>query len=141
MKHAIRYLGHHDSSFSDLRPESSRYRRKDGTCGSVIPRPASVDGILFGYMECQGKVFEAVRAEYGDQDVCLKKPVRLTRLRHTDGKGFGPNPSQFGDRSAKRLLDDMISSNPEQAGLLGAIAAKLGWSTSRPAGQAVDHDR
>ena len=129
MKHAIRYLGHHDSSFSDLSPESSRYRRKDGTCGSVIPRPASVDGILFGYMECQGKLFEAVRAEYGDQDVCLKKPVRLTRPLHTDGKGFGPNPSQFGDQSAKRLLADMASANPEQAERLRAISAELGWPT------------
>ena len=28
----------------------------------------------------------------------------LNRLRHTDGKGFAPSPSSFGDESAERLL-------------------------------------
>jgi hypothetical protein len=129
MKHAIGYLGHYDRDFADLKPGVRRYRRKDGTTGSVALRPRNVDGIFFGYLECAGKKFVAVRAEYGGHDVLVKNPVLLKPPRHTDRKGFGPNSSRFGGESAERLLADLISSNPGQAELL-AIAAKLGWSTS-----------
>ena len=127
MNHAIGYLGHYDRDFLDLRPGVRHYRRKDGTTGPVAARPKNVDGIFFGYLECPGKKFVAVRAEYGSHDVFVKTPVVLKPPRHTDKKGFGPNSSRFGDDSAERLLSDMISSNPEQAGLR-AIAARLGWS-------------
>lgn len=129
MKHAIGYLGHYDRDFTDLKPGVRRYRRKDGTTGPVALRPKNVDGIFFGYLECQGKTFVAVRVEFGGHDVFVKNPVALKPPRHTDKKGFGPNSSRFGDDSAERLLADMMSSNPEQAGLR-AIAATLGWSTS-----------
>ena len=117
---------HYDRDFTDLKPGTSRYRREDGTKGPVALRPTNLDGIFFGYLECRGKKFVAVRAEYGGYDVFVKNPVELEPPRHTDKKGFGPNSSRFGDDSAERLLGDLITKNPEQAELR-AIAAKLGW--------------
>jgi hypothetical protein len=129
MNHAIGYLGHYDRDFRDLKPGVRRYRRKDGTTGPIALRPKNVGGIFFGYLECQGKKFVAVRAEYGGHDVFVNNPVKLSPPRHTDGKGLGPNSSRFGDDSARHLLADMIAENPERAELR-SIAAKLGWSTS-----------
>ncbi len=129
MKHAIGYLGHYDRDFAGLKRGVQRYTRKDGTTGQVALRPKGVDGIFFGYLECSGKKFVAVRAEYDGHDVFVKVPVPLKPARHTDKKGFGPNSSRFGDDSAQRLLSDMILANPEQAGLR-TIATRFGWSTN-----------
>jgi hypothetical protein len=102
--------------------------RKDGTTAPVALRLKKLDGIFFGYLECKGKQFVAVRAEYSGHDVFVRTPIPLKPSRHTDRKGFGPNSSRFGDGSAEHLLADMIASNPQESGLR-AIAAKLGWST------------
>ena len=88
MKHAIGYLGHYDRDFAELKAGVHRYRRKDGTTASVALRPKTVDGIFFGYLECKGKKFVAVRAEYGSHDIFVKNPVPLKPSRHTDGRGL-----------------------------------------------------
>ena len=126
MRHSIGYLGHYDRSFEDLHPEPREYVREDGSLGRVNERPKDVNGVFFGYMECRGKTFVAVRAQYSNLDIILKKPVRLDPIRHTDGKGFGPNPSRFGDESAGRLLADMIAANPAIADQLRQIGSRLG---------------
>lgn len=126
MKHSIGYLGHLDRNFQNLRPAPRHYVRDDGSLGEVADRPRDIDGIFFGYLECSSKTFVAVRAQYGDHDVILTTPVPLEPSRHTDGKGFGPNPSRFGDNSARHLLADMIAKNPEVAAELRCIGDQLG---------------
>ena len=126
MKHSIGYLGHFERDFQNLRPGPRHYVREDRTLGQVDDRPQDVDGVFFGYLECRGKTFVAVRAQYGDTDVILKAPVPLDPPRHTDGKGFGPNPSRFGDDSAAHLLADMITQNQDVAVALRRIADQLG---------------
>jgi len=126
MKHSIGYLGHFDRDVQNLHPGPRNYVREDGSLGQVDDRPQDVDGVFFGYLECRGKTFVAVRAQYGDADIILKTPVPLDPPRHTDGKGFGPNPSRFGDDSAAHLLADMITKNPDVAVTLQSIAAQLG---------------
>ena len=86
-----------------------------------------MDGVFFGYMECDGKRFVAVRVQYGADDVVVRNPVTLNPPRHTDGKGFGPNPSRFDDDAAERLLIDLIAANPAQGHKLERIAERLGW--------------
>ena len=126
MKHSIGYLGRFERSFQNLRPGTTEYVREDGTIGTVDERPADVDGVFFGYMERQGKTFVAVRAQSGDVDVILANPVPLDPQRHTDGKGFGPNPSRFGDEAASRLLADMIAANRHVEAALRQIVTRLG---------------
>jgi len=126
MKHSIGYMGRFERSFASLRPGTREYFREDGTVGRVDERPADVDGVFFGYMERQGKTFVAVRAQHGEIDVIVKNPVVLDPARHTDGKGFGPNPSRFGDESATRLLADLIAANPDRERELRQIEDRLG---------------
>lgn len=130
MKHSIGYLGRFERSFASLKPGVREYVREDGSLGKVDERPRDVDGVFFGYMECDGKRFVAVRAQYGEADVVVQNPVPLNPSRHTDGKGFGPNPSRFGDESAERLLIDLIAANPAQAQELKRVAERLGWRTT-----------
>jgi len=126
VKHAIGYLGHYDRSFQSLHPNPREYVRENGSIGRVDERPTDVNGVFFGYMERQGKTFVAVRAQYSDIDVVLETAIPLDPPRHTDGKGFGPNPSRLGDESAGRLLSDMILANPQAADQLRQIASRLG---------------
>lgn len=126
MKHSIGYLGHLDRDFTNLRSGNGHYVREDGSLGNVEERPENVDGVFFGYLECKGREFVAVRAQYGEIEVLLKEPVPLIPMRHTDGKGFGPQPARFGDESAAHLLADMITSNPSEAPQLKKIVEKTG---------------
>ena len=130
LRHAIGYLGRFERNFSRLKPGLRRYERADGSFRDVDERPRNADGVFFGYMERTGKRFVAVRAQFGGADVVVTNPVSLRPSRHTDGKGFGPNPSRFGDDSAERLLIDLIAANPIAAAALKRIAEKLGWRTS-----------
>jgi len=75
-----------------------------------------VDGIAFGYMQ-DGDRFLAVRVK----DVVLSKPIELHPNIHSGGKGFGPKPSQFGNKSAKKLLKDIIEANAKQEAELTQI--------------------
>lgn len=127
MKHAIGYLGRFDRDFEKLRPNPSTYTL-DGTARNVDKRPATLDGIFFGYMELPGKRYVAVRAQYGELDVILKTPVPINPPRHTDSKKVGPVPTTFGDDSASRLLADMIAANhtvDEISSVLRQVAERL----------------
>lgn len=125
MRHSIGYLGWFDRSFPNLRAGVREYVREDGAVGKVDDRPEDVNGVFFGYMERPGKTFVAVRAHYEEIDVVLATPVPLDSSRHTDGKGFGPIPSRFGDESASRLLADMIAANPQIEEALRQIRDRL----------------
>ena len=59
------------------------------------------------------------------ENVVLRRPVKLTLDRHTDGKSFGPGASLFGDASARNMLDDIISSNPSQQKDLVGFYSKI----------------
>jgi len=125
-------MGRYERSFSSLHAGVSPYLRADGTFGLVDGRPPDVDGVFFGFMEATGRNFFAVRAQYGEFDIYVKTPVLLDRPRHTDGKGFVPQISRFGDKYAQQLLADLITKNPQQATDLRRIAAELGWQISSP---------
>jgi predicted HNH restriction endonuclease len=68
-------------------------------------------------MQENDQEFFAVKVE----DLVLTTPVHLIPRLHTDNKGFGPKASHFGDKSAKRLLSDIIVRNPEQETDLMAV--------------------
>lgn len=92
-----------------------------------IPEPGrGVDGIQFGHVQ-DSSTFLAVRAMRGDEDVVFDTAVEIVPARHTDGKGFGPPPTTFGDESAKQLLTDALAANPSRATELVGIARGLGW--------------
>jgi hypothetical protein len=129
MIHAIGYLGPYDPNIGRLGLSSTQYVRYDGTMGNIDEPPDNLDGVFFGYLEKSGREFYAVRARYLDVLVNLEKPVLLEPTRHTDGKGFGPKPSQFEDTSAANLLRDMIADNPAQATALSQIGTKSGLLT------------
>jgi len=120
MKHTILYHGRFELNFDRLhrlKDDFTIKRTEDKGLATVASPSDKVDGIVFGYMEKSKRRFFAVKVE----DVILSKPVRLVPDLHTDGKGFGPAASQFGDQSAKRLLEGIIAQNPGQEDELGQI--------------------
>jgi hypothetical protein len=125
MIHTILYHGRFSLNFDRLHELKDDFtiRRPDGKGFFTLDSPADkVDGIVFGYMEKSKRGlgadrFYAVKVE----DVILDRPVRIDPKRHTDGKRFGPIPSQFGDDSASRLLADIVEENPGQEDELRAI--------------------
>jgi hypothetical protein len=121
MTNAIVYFGALELNFRNLKPGTCEYVHADGERVPAKAVGAKVDGILFAYMEGPGKRFFAVRAE----DVVLEHVVELVPRRHTDGKGFGPKPTHFGDASAYRLLSDMLAANPGKRDQLGELLASL----------------
>ena len=122
MIHTIIYFGRYNLNFERLRshpPPLATFMRHDESGAEwTIDEPSpKVDGMVFGYMQ-RGK--EGLRTEdafyaVAVGDIVLQNPIRLNRSRHTDGKGFGPSASQFGDASARALLEDIMRSNPAQA--------------------------
>ncbi len=127
MTHAIGYLGCFERDFSSIGPRFTKYTNREGVKKAVDVRPSNVDGVWFAYMEGPGMEYFAVRAQYGTRDIFLKTPVRLIPERHTDGKGFGPQQSRFGDESASRLLRDIIAANSDLANELKALAEDAGF--------------
>src|SRR5437899_1829431 len=119
------YLGRYEDGFHRLQENPREYLREDAETAKVFQRPASVTGVFFGYLECPQRKFVAVRAQFEDIDVILQTRVTLDPPRHTDGKGFGPKSSLFGDESASRLLADMIAANPTAAVPLRQITERL----------------
>lgn len=120
MIHAIIYLGSLDINFGELTADADKYRDASGN-QHVARKPSdAVNGIVFARMQ-RGKQEYAVRAA----DVVLHEPVPLVPARHSDEKGYGPNPTQFGSASAQRLLADMAKANPELGGQLGALLKQL----------------
>lgn len=123
MTHTILYLGRLGLNFKRLHDDKRNFRilRPDNKGLLTVDRPSEkVNGIVFGYMENSQQGlddehrFSAVRV----QDIVLKKPIQLVPRLHTDNKRFGPIASHFEDRSAKKLLSDIIAENPEQKGEL-----------------------
>src|SRR5262245_3205591 len=119
MTHTIIYLGNYDLNFDRLRAHAgpvSRFlmlRQKGQPCPPAAPSD-KVDGIVFGYLEKGDERLAAGKdacyvVTVGD--VILANPLRLIPDRHTDGKWFGPAASQFGDSSARALLEDIIRQN------------------------------
>jgi hypothetical protein len=121
MKHAIAYYGHFDRNFDDLQPNTTQYAGRDGLTHVVADPSPSVNGILFGYMEQQGKKFVAVKAA----DIGAEEPVPLDPDLHLDGKQFGPQPTTFGDTSAYHLIQSM-----KQLNLIRVTLCKLSRSRS-----------
>lgn len=121
MIHTIIYFGRYNLNFERLRahpPPFARFMRhgESGVEQAINEPSPRVDGIVFGYME---KGMEGLHTEdafwaVAVGDIVLQNPIKLDRLRHTDGKGFGPSASQFGDASARALLEDIIRENPSQ---------------------------
>jgi hypothetical protein len=111
MKHTLLYMGRLSLNFDDLSPDSTEYAKADGSKAPFNQPSSTTDGIVFGYMEKPGYRCFAVKVG----DVVLDVPVQLEPDRHSDGKNYGPQPSQFGDASARALLADMIRYNPAQA--------------------------
>ena len=122
--HALIYHGKFERNFSRLKPATRTFLTTDGR---VLRLPKTrADRIRFGYMT-RGKFdFVAVKAER----IILREAVRLNSRRHSDGKGHAPSPTTFGDRSARRLLDDMIAANARQSADLRAFYTRL--DTSEP---------
>jgi hypothetical protein len=131
MTHTIIYLGNLDDNSKRLLDHNRvrGFRRIDskGRERDIDPPSDLVDGIVFWYMEDgrkslpKEKAFFAVAVE----DVVLRQRVLLVPAKHTDGKWFGPSASQFGDESARALLNDMISANPDQADQLRSLLEQL----------------
>jgi hypothetical protein len=122
MVHTIIYLGRYGINFEDLKSHPGRiatFVRHDESGGGwpIDPPSPKVNGIVFGYMEKGKEGLHSEDAFYAVAvgDTVLRNPIKLDRNRHTDGKGFGPAASQFGDAAARVLLDDIIHANPEQA--------------------------
>jgi len=110
--HTILWLGRLSLNFQRLHEQKDNFTilRVEGKGTFPVDVPSEkVDGIVFGYMQ-EGDKFFAVKVE----NIALTTPVRLVPRLHTDNKGFGPMASQFGDKSAKRLLNDIIVKNLEQ---------------------------
>ncbi len=132
MEHSVVYLGYYPNAFGNQQVGVLQHVAKDGRV-----RPADmpeVAGVVFGLVEDLdghgGKIFFWVRAIYQDIDVLLSRAVVFDRDRHTDGKGLGPTPPKFGDRSAANLLSDMIHINHPVAQQLREIATRTGLTVS-----------
>jgi putative restriction endonuclease len=127
MKHGFGYMGRYERSFDTFGPGVRTYLRADGSLGEIDEKPDGFEGIWFGFMEHSGKSFSAVRVQYGPADIFIREPVQIDAPRHADGKGFGPQTTTCGDSSAKRLLADLATANPDNAAALMDIAKHLGW--------------
>ena len=119
MIHTILYLGRLDLDLERLHHSREDFKilRPDNKGLSPVDMPSrKVNGIVFGYMENSQKGLDYDHKFFAVKvgDVVLEKRVPLVRRLHTDGKGFGPRASLFGDESAQRLLRDIVQANPEQ---------------------------
>lgn len=131
MEHTIIYMGNLARSFAALSETTTKYLDANGVEKPIDEPSDKADGLVFAYMERRPKLFFAVRVcdPKAKETVVLREPVLLVTERHTDGKGFSPTPSRFGDESARNLLVDMIVSNPEYRDLFGAMIQRLGSTT------------
>jgi hypothetical protein len=66
-------------------------------------------------MERRGKKFYAVRVQFEDHDIVLRKPVVIDPMRHMGNRRFAAEPTVVDDACASALLDDVIEQNPEQS--------------------------
>jgi hypothetical protein len=114
MHHALVYHGSYELNFEGLVPGATSYMSTDGSARPLETPPASVDGVVVGFMERTGKKFTAVRVRFEDHDVVLRNPLVLDPMRHLGNRRFSPRPVLVDDEVASALLDDIIAANPEQ---------------------------
>lgn len=114
MHHALVYHGSYEVNFERLVPGTSSYTATDGSTRALARAPATIDGVVFGYMERSGKKFTAVRLRFGNHDVVLRNPIVLEPMRHMGNRRFSARPVVIQDDVASALLDDIIAANPDQ---------------------------
>jgi hypothetical protein len=121
MTHTILYYGRYNQNFERLRKYEGPFRDFRVLDGKGRERQRQspskkVDGIVFGYMEKAKEGLPARERFFAVSvgDVVLEHPTVLKPDSHTDGKWFGPQPSQFGAESAKQLLTGIIEANTAQ---------------------------
>lgn len=125
MVHALVYQGSFELNFHCLVAGATDYVATDGTPRSLAPRPASVNGLVIGYMERAGKKFSAVRLQFEDRDLVLKNAVPLDPLRHMGNRRFTPRPIPVDDGHASVLLDDILEQNPQQQAELALLINRV----------------
>ena len=114
MHHALVYHGSYEVNFERLVPGTSSYTATDGSTRALARAPATIDGVVFGYMERSGKKFTAVRLRFENHDVVLRNPIVLEPMRHMGNRRFSARPVVIQDDVASALLDDIIAANPDQ---------------------------
>ena len=128
MNHALMYHGSFESNFASLKPGARSFKGSDGTDHVLGEWPDEVEGLRVYYMEKAGKRFAAVRVTDDQGDVVLHNDLLLDAPSHMGfGKRFGAEPTIIGDDPARRLLDDIIAKNPDQAKELGAMRSRMPW--------------
>ncbi len=120
MQHTLLYLGRLEQNIATLSGGTSDYLDSDGNRRPADRPSEKADGIHFGYMQ-RSDAFFAVRVGA----LVLRAPVLLEPGRHSDGKGFGPQASLFGDDSAARLLVDAAIANPEYRDIIATLIRGL----------------
>ena len=135
MQHAIRFEGGYERNFPKLRRGATEYEGEDGATCPMAPWPPAAAGLRFGFMEQPGKRFVVVRVGYGDDEVLLRRPVRLDPSRHMGGKRFSAEPVTLPDGPAGALLGDVLDANLDQQGELTALRERI-RATMRAGGRA-----
>lgn len=114
MLHSLIYHGSFELNFSHLSRGTVSYVATDGQLRPLEAGPTSVDGLVIGYMERRGKKFSAVRLCFEDEEIVLKNPVALDRLRHMGNRRFSSRPVVLKDEFVSSLMDDILAQNQEQ---------------------------
>ena len=125
MLHALIYHGSLELNRPKLAPGATTYLSTDGKSHALAPRPASVGGIVVGYMERAGKKFSAVRIQFEERDIVLGNPVVLDQMRHMGSKRFAAKPVMIDDEHVSQLIDDVITQNPKQAKELALLLNRV----------------
>ena len=124
MQHVVRYEGGFERNFGTMRSNIGQYEGSDGARHVSQPWPTA-DGVRFSFMEKPGKRFVAVRVQYGDAEVILRRPVPLDPERHLGGKRFSAQPVMIDDGPAGALFGDILESNRDQRTELRAIRERV----------------
>jgi len=114
VQHTLIYQGSFELNFPRLTAGVKDYLATDGAPRAIAPRPASVDGLVIGYMERAGKKFSVVRLQFEERDIVLRNAVSLDPMRHMGNRRFTAEPIVLDDKLASVLLDDALAQNPEQ---------------------------
>lgn len=124
MQHVIRYEGGYERNFGTMRSDIGQYEGSDGVRHVAAPWPQA-DGVRFSFMEKPGKRFVAVRVQYQEDEVILRRPVLLDPERHLGGKRFSATPLMIDDGPAGALFGDILEANREQRAELRAIRDRV----------------
>jgi hypothetical protein len=125
MNHALIYHGAFELNFDKLGFGATQYLATDGSTRPLAPTPASVDGLVVGYMERSGKKFSAVRLRFENQDIVLRNAVPLDPMRHLGSRRFTARPIVLDDALVSALLDDVLAQNPEQQSELALLINRM----------------